>query len=48
MFGACIVLTYAYTWTVGSQNADLEAIDNVVKVLGLRLQRGLGVELLGH
>lgn len=44
----CGGLTYAYAWTVGAQDADLEAIDNVVEVFGLGLERGLGVELLGH
>ena len=40
--------TYAYAWTVGPQDADLEAIDNLVEVFGLGCERGLGVELLGH
>ena len=40
--------TYAYTWTVGAQDTDLEAIDNLVEVFGLGRERGLGVELLGH
>jgi hypothetical protein len=40
--------TYAYAWAVGAQNTDLEAIDNGVEVLGLGLERRLGVELLGN
>ena len=40
--------TYAYTWTVGAQDTDLEAIDNLVEVFGLGRERGLGVELLGN
>jgi hypothetical protein len=42
-----LLLTYAYARTVGAQNTDLEAVDNLVEVLGLGLERGLGVELLG-
>lgn len=41
-------MTYAYAWTVSTQDTDLETIDNLVKVFGLGLERGLGVELLGH
>lgn len=40
-------MTYAYAWTVGAQDSNLEAIDNLVKVFGLSLERGLGIELLG-
>jgi hypothetical protein len=42
-----IAWTYAYARTVGAQNSDLEAVDDLVEVLGLGLERGLGVELLG-
>jgi hypothetical protein len=42
------VWTYAYAWTVGAQDTDLEAIDNGVEVLRLSLKRRLGVELLGN
>jgi hypothetical protein len=41
-------LTYAYAWTVGAQDADLEAIHNIVEVFGLSLERRLSVKLLGH
>ena len=43
-----VTSTYAYAWTVSAQDTDLEAIDNLVEVFGLGLERGLGVELLGH
>ena len=39
--------TYAYTRTVSAQDTDLQPVDNRVEVLGLGLERGLGVELLG-
>ena len=48
MTAVTIALTYAYTRTVSAQDADLETIDNRVEVFGLGLERGLGVELLGH
>ena len=41
------MVTYAYAWTVGAQDADLEAIDNLVEVFGLGREWGLGIELLG-
>lgn len=43
-----VALTYAYAWTVSAQDTNLEAINNLVEVFGLGLERGLGVELLGH
>ena len=43
-----MALTYAYAWTVSAQDTNLEAINNLVEVFGLGLERGLGVELLGH
>ena len=48
LFDGLIVLTYAYTRAVGAQNTDLEAIDNGVEVLGLGLERRLGIKLLGN
>jgi hypothetical protein len=47
MTAVTIALTYAYTRTVSAQNTNLQPINDRVEVLGLCLERGLGVELLG-
>lgn len=39
--------TYAYTWAVCAQDADLETINDGVEVFGLGLERGFGGVLLG-